>query len=737
MEPRMGVNRGTKLALFLAALVAAMTPGVALAVSTDDTLATSLEFEGISPDGTHAYVETRQQLVRADTDQMVDVYDIDDGVAKLVSIGPDGGNRNGTCLYVAPPDPEYPPYFESCDAEFRGTSGGRVYFRSESLRSSEPSNGLYGYYRDGDSLAHAGGAVAETEDNSVQILQDRDGCLFKRDSSGTTLISTGPAVPGGGCPADGDFHFVSQTPDGVSIFFYSKVPLVAEDADDARDLYRSRDGVTTLISTGPTDDGRPIAHRYGSRKEPFGPVSTADGETAVFTTAASLTAEDVDGGADDIYLRSGSVTTLVSGSGSATADVDARLEGQSDDLGTILFETNEALDPADTNGARDVYRWKNGTISLLAVNPAGQPFAHGSSILDSSSDGTKVFFYAWESPVFSEGEIYERSAGTTTRLSPPGIAYQRWSDWMGASDDGSVAYFESERPLTPDDDDDKVDIFRYENGTLTLVSAGGSSTDPADAENPFAPLNGDPVSDDGSHVYFRSAQSMTPDDTDCGRFDFYEHSDSGNRLVTVGADAPTIVPGPCTFDTKTPTFELEPANPGEGLECRINQGDFEPCSSPFTPEVDGNGDHVLYVRGDSGTDPQSGVADRWFTVDARPPDPPLELELSESGVPRSLRGLASRGVAPVVRCSKACQVDAKVTVRVRSKGRFRKVKFGGAAADSDLDGAMIAVKPSSRAEKVLRKTARARVRIEIAASPSDGVGDGQTLTRVETLRRSK
>jgi len=730
-------TRGTRPALLLATLIVALTPGVAVASQSDNPLATrDLSFQGTSPDGTHAYIQTPEQLVRADNDSSVDVYDIDNGVAKLVSIGPDGGNRDGICLSVSDPShPEMPPYTESCDSLFRGASGGRIYFRSESLRAGEDANGKYEYFSDGGSLALTDGAVAETEDNSEQIVQDAStGCLYKRDSGGTTLISTGPAVPGGGCPADGDFHFVSQTPDGASVFFYSKASLVAEDADTARDLYMSRDGSTTLISTGPTDDGKAISHRYGTRVDPFGPVSTADGETAVFTTAASLTADDNDEGADDIYLRSGSTTTLVSGTGASLGSESARLEGQSDDLGTIFFETNEALDPADTNGARDVYRWKNGSISLAALNPEGDAFANGSSYLDASTDGAKAFFYAWESPGFTTGEIYERSAGTTTRLSAPGTDYQPWSDWVGASDDGSKAYFDSKRPLADDDDDGgKVDLYMYENGTLTLISADPSSADAEDATAAPEPLDrGEPISKDGSRVYFRSTQSMSPDDTDCGRVDFYEHSDSGNRLVTVGADAPTIGAGPCAFDTNTPTFDLEPATPGGGLQCRIDQEDWTPCTSSFTPTIN-NGEHVLYVRGDDASAAQSGVADRRFTVEAAPI---LQLALMDAGVPGGLRALASNGLKPIVLCSEACRVDARVTIRSKGKrGTFRTTGLGRATGEIGVDATPLGVMPSARAKRVLRRAKRVSLRIELTATPSDGNGAEQKLTR--TARLSK
>ena len=282
-----------------------------------------------------------------------------------------------------------------------------------------------------------------------------------------------------------------------------------------------------------------------------------------------------------------------------------------------------------------------------------------------------------------------------------------------------------------------------------------------------------------------------------------------------------------------PNFDLEPANPGGDLECRIDQEDWEPCSSSFTPEIN-NGEHVLYVRGDDSTDEQSGVADRLFyvevdhppntTISAGPtytwdfmnpdeyrrpafsfvssdstghlecsfdgepfapcddpgadgdvsgsdrPDEPLsygdhsfevravdgagnedpspahknftvspydgelELELSEPGIPSSLRKLASSGLSPIVRCSKSCQVDAKATLRWKAKRGFRTIHLGRASGDAGLDATAIKVSSSSRAQRVLRKAKRASVRIELTASPSDGNGNQRKLTRIQRIK---
>jgi hypothetical protein len=296
----------------------------------------------------------------------------------------------------------------------------------------------------------------------------------------------------------------------------------------------------------------------------------------------------------------------------------------------------------------------------------------------------------------------------------------------------------------------------------------------------------------------------------------------------MGAGAPTIAPGPCAFDTNTPTFGLEPAQPGDSLECRVDQDDFEPCSSPFTPQIN-NGEHVLSVRGNSSADPQSGVADRRFTVEAdqppsttitegptyswdfmrpdeyrRPafffrsseqtghlecrfddesfelcdqsstgagspgvdrPDEPLpygehtfevrafdgagnwdstpdsrtftmspyngdlELELSMPGVPGSIRALARRGLAPVVRCSESCEVEASVMLRFRSKGKSRTIRFGRATGKSGLDASPVAVEPSARAKGALKRAKRGSLRIELNGEPTDGDGSGTGVTR--------
>jgi len=604
----MGAPRGTKPAFLLVALIAGVVPGTAIATQSSDPYANSLNLRMISPDGTHAYVQTREQLVRADTDQMLDVYDIDHGAAKLVSFGPAGGNRNGVCRTIANFGDE------NCDALLGSVSGQRIYFRSESLRSSEEFPGLYDYYRDGDSLGLATpGQVADSADHASQIVADPYGCLHRKDASGSTLITTGPGV-GNTCPAGGSYRFVSATPDTHTVFFESKAALVAADTDgNGNDLYRRRDGVTTLMSTGPADNGSgDVITRYGTSRWPS---SSADGDSTLFETTASLVPSDQDSDAADVYLRSGSTTQFLSGPETVPGSSAVSLEGWSKDLGTVFFKTIEQLDPSDTNASWDVYEWRNGNISLVGVDPGGDPFPGGSDFLDVSEDGAKVFFYGETQPNAGEGsgsgEFYERSGAASTLLTGSGNAPMVPILWTGISDDGSRAFFTSERSLTGDDQDGgESDVYRYSANGLKLLSALSPGV-----PGPEQGVRGYAVSNDGERVYAGTTEALVPEDTDCGRGDFYEFPDSGASLVTVGSGAPTIAPGPCEFETSTPTFELIPSTPGGELECSIDMSPYEGCSTQYTPASLSDGQHVLYVRGDNTVDSQSGVADRRFEVE--------------------------------------------------------------------------------------------------------------------------
>ena len=85
-------------------------------------------------------------------------------------------------------------------------------------------------------------------------------------------------------------------------------------------------------------------------------MTAATRERAFFTSHQSLVAEDIDD-AQDIYVREGAATTLVSAHPSGGTGAYHGCEVSiSDDGRTIYFQSDEQLTPSDTDSALDVYR---------------------------------------------------------------------------------------------------------------------------------------------------------------------------------------------------------------------------------------------------------------------------------------------------------------------------------------------------------------------------------------------
>jgi hypothetical protein len=115
--------------------------------------------------------------------------------------------------------------------------------------------------------------------------------------------------------------------------------------------------------------------------------------------------------------------------------------------------------------------------------------------------------------------------------------------------DLSVVTFMTSDPLLPADDDAHDDIYAYENGTLTLVTANTAGEVGTCSEvcsgatrvglNDFVPvasgeqLSGHGVSDDGEVIFFITPKQLTPEDAD-EESDLYVRDDAGVRLLVPG-----------------------------------------------------------------------------------------------------------------------------------------------------------------------------------------------------------
>jgi hypothetical protein len=319
--------------------------------------------------------------------------------------------------------------------------------------------------------------------------------------------------------------FVAASADGTRAFFITSERLVAGDTDTAVDVYMRSGSTTTLISTGP-------AGGNGPEGAVFGGIS-ADGSRAFFMTGERLVASDTDS-QTDVYERAGATTTLITPFSGDYGPLPAEFEGVSADGSRVIFSTRERLASTDTDTLEDIYQRFDGNTTQISTGPAGGNGLLASYFLDASSDGTRVLFYTQESIVAGDtdtrNDIYERVAATTNHVSigPAGgnsDSSSHGASFNGASSDGTRVFFTTSEQLVSDDADAEGDIYERFGGTTTRLSTG-----PAGGNGDVHPyFRG--ASADGTRVFFDTAESLVPEDVGSAD-DVYQRSGSTTTLIT-------------------------------------------------------------------------------------------------------------------------------------------------------------------------------------------------------------
>ena len=389
-----------------------------------------------------------------------------------------------------------------------------------------------------------GSLVAGDTDNALDV--------YERSGGNTTLVSTGPA--GGNGPSGADLTGISD--DGTKVFFHTAEPLVATDTDSVQDVYQRAAGVTTLLSVGPNGGNGPHAATYDG--------SSADGSKVFFHTNESLLASDTDPGVD-VYERSGGTTTIHSvGPSGGNNGQEALFAGSSEDGSQVYIETSEKLiaSPVDRDTVRDVYRSAGGTLTM--VSPGGNDnFATPAYFAAASQDGSRVFIRSEEALGSGDTDkyqdIYEFSGGTLTRVSlgPNGGNGPSQALFGGISDDGTYVFFDTNESLVAGDVDSNMDVYERHGGATEELSAG-----PSGGNSVFdATFRG--ASPDGRRVFFRTAESLVPADTD-GVADVYSANVPGT--VTVVLDTLPDDVQDFSFNTggglSPPSFQLDDDSDG-------------------------------------------------------------------------------------------------------------------------------------------------------------------------------
>ena len=380
-----------------------------------------------------------------------------------------------------------------------------------------------------------------------------------------------------------DAGFAGASADGTRVFFATDEPLVAADTDSRHDVYERSGATTTRISAGqingngaferrrsraPRPTARGSSSRPPSRWSPATPTAATDVYERSGGTTTRVSAGPINGNGAFERRRSRAPRPTARGSSSAppsrsspatptpartstsapaarrrssrpvrstaTAPSTPTFRGASADGTRVFFSTGEPLVAADTDTRIDVYERSGGTTTRVSTGQVNGNGAFDASFAGASTDGARVFFATVEPLVGADTDtrqdVYERSGGTTTLISAGQINGNGAFDatFTGASADGSRIFFRTNEPLVAADTDAAFDVYERADGTTRLISAGQVNGNGAfDAF--FAG-----ASTDGARVFFESDEPLASADTDVAT-DVYERALGATSLISPGA----------------------------------------------------------------------------------------------------------------------------------------------------------------------------------------------------------
>ncbi len=490
--------------------------------------------EGASSDLCHVVIGAERALLPEGKEGgPVSLYDLSRGCAGsepyLRLIGLNNGDPRriitpgcqvdlGTGQYVQSPQGlEQAAGLNAVDA-----NGGEIFFTTQ-VEEGTKSNGCS---QDGQLFVSVGGV------KTVEVSRSLEGGPF----GGCVRGGVPGEVPCDGSSGRAGAYFKGASEDGSRVFFTTRAPLVSGDEDAGNDLYMASIGcpasepgceaaereVTGLVQVSHD----PVA---GQAAEVQGVVSVArDGSRVYFVARGVLTSEGATGegvqslpvaGADNLYVydsvsgQTAFVADLCSGPGRsgvmedvhcpralAEGGGDAQLlwgglgraypEAQSTPDGAFLvFAAYAQLTRDDTDSAKDVYRYDALTGGLERVSVSeddydadGNNNAFGADIALPSSWSGRSFVY----------EDYELAS-------------------RAISEDGSRIVFSTADPLSPSATNGRVNVYEWDEGSVSLISTGTSEENDDEAT----------ISPSGEDIFFLTSQGLVSGDTD-GLPDIYD-----------------------------------------------------------------------------------------------------------------------------------------------------------------------------------------------------------------------
>jgi Tol biopolymer transport system component len=442
--------------------------------------------------------------------------------------------------------------------------------------------------------------------------------LYERDLAAdkTYLISVNAANNAAGHGVTGEFD-VDYSGGNVAFVSTNRLEPVG-DTDGAADAYARVAGTTYLISTagGGHDSADRVA--IGSNGPPAA-IVVAFSNGGIWSSSCLL-------GSCSSPVRMDAAKTGGTNSQDNTMPFFGRTSSN-DPPDRVYWLTGSSLDPADTNGARDIYGADFGignpdtAIHLMT----GGNLTNGIDRGDATDDGALVVFHSASADLPGTGgliqQVFARAAGQNTNISqPPGEPVRALEAANGfisvkhaVSDDGRFVVFGSGAPgLGGQNAAAQAFIRDVVTGSTTLVSVA-SGGGPADKNAFGAQIDGagrrvafyspatnlvPGVTDGKPHVYVRdipSGTTMLVDRTAAGSASGAGASDpalSGDGTKVVFTSASSDLPG-SPADGFVHVYEVDLTAGTTTLVDRANGG--EPGNkAAVRVDVNGDGNRVAF-----------------------------------------------------------------------------------------------------------------------------------------------
>ncbi len=349
----------------------------------------------ISSNGAHVFFETNERIAAEDSDAFQDVYDWSVGTAGLASTGPlsgsganalyEGSSADGSEVFFATDEKLVASDEDAAQDVYVRNNGIGTELVSEGDASCAGSNCGNGANPASLEWVSASGATAVLTTAEPLVAADGDAradVYLRQLPGGPTALASrpGPTCTDPGCGnGSHDAFFQGASADASHLFFVTSEALAPPaagdlsgpgDRDEQTDVYE-RDAATAEVSVGQQTGSGP--YTGNGPFNAFFQGASADGAKVFLITPEQLTAEDSDS-AEDVYMRSGGGTLLVSRSN------DAELEAELAPPGPELLET----DPESPGAATSIHvlgeEPVEGAIKLYSsANCTGEPVGTGTA----------------------------------------------------------------------------------------------------------------------------------------------------------------------------------------------------------------------------------------------------------------------------------------------------------------------------------------------------------------------